>query len=57
MTKQRETVFNEAHDLEYGLEIVSRTASTKDFHSLQCKFCFAFGKEGQKTAAVAAACT
>lgn len=52
MTKQRVTPFNEAHELEYGLEIASRIANTKDVNSVRCKFCTAFGKEGRKTAAL-----
>ena len=45
------------YELAYGLEIVSRGARTKDVNSLQCKFCFAFRKEGQKTAAAASSFT
>ena len=51
MTKQREMLFNETHKLEYGLEMLSRTVSTKNVNSLQYQFCIAFEKKGQKTAA------
>ena len=47
MSKRRTTPFNEAHKLEYGLEIASRDATTKEVNSVRCKFCIVFGKEGR----------
>ena len=38
-------LFNEAYELEYSLEIVSRTANTRDVNSVQCKFCIVFEKK------------
>lgn len=57
MTKKRITPFNEAHALEYGLEIASRSASTKQVDSVRCKFCIYFGKEGRKASPVSSATT
>ena len=34
--------------LQYGLEIASRNANTKEVDSVRCKFCLFFGKEGRK---------
>jgi hypothetical protein len=49
MSKKRITPFNEAHVLEYGLEIASRCANNKEVNSVRCKFCISFGKEGSSS--------
>lgn len=53
MSKRRVTPFNEAHELEYGLEISSRSRQTKEVDSVKCRFCIAFGKEGCKSSSAA----
>ena len=53
MSKRRATSFNEAHELEYGLEISSRSRQTKEMDSVKCIFCIAFRKEGHKSSSAA----
>ena len=45
MSKRRNTPFKDAHTLEYGLEIASRSPTTKEVESVRCKFCIYFGRE------------
>ena len=48
MSKKQVTPFNEAHVLEYGLEIASRNAQMKEVNSVRCKFYITFDKERMK---------
>ena len=41
----RNTPFQEAHCLQYGLEIVHRDPQTKDVAAVECQFCKFFGHD------------
>ncbi len=45
MSSKRNTPFQEAHVVEYGLKIVDRHATKKHVAGVQCRMCIVFGKE------------
>lgn len=51
MTKKRQTPFNRAHELEFGLRICARDSRTGIAESVQCMFCTIFGRESAENKA------
>lgn len=44
-SKKRETPFNEAHEIPFGLKVCQRDVATKTVVSASCLFCVHFGRE------------